>query len=399
MAKYKIEVNRTNNTIAKGKLSFYIDGVKQFTTHCWENPTNLIKAKKYTGCSTTEMDTDKKEAVYLPNEQTGKEGIFIHQGSKPEDSKGCIVCTRSRVLEIYNEVPRNKHNIDVVVNDPVSLTETFDAEGRPSKSLLLGYVNLGEDTSPVNNKAYAVLNASDNAVGQVDYPKASKIKKLDLTLHRFWNQDLKDLGHSNEGLMKLSMNTLLPQDGRTVDTTKPLKKAEYVQEFEVRDGDFAPTFLNKAVYRNLLFEDFVNLSVDLIELDQGAIKIIDKFNRVLADVPELKNIDIIKSQPYIGLSAKLIKGLVMNFSPNDPNDHFWGEVPILELEPGPAGVFLRRGIYIILQEKDKNGNVMAFDNLSYKNGKLFVKGTENITSIANYLVFSINIKESDLSIQ
>ena len=112
---YSINVDRTNLSVCEGNLTFSVDGAVKFTTPCWEDPGNLISAKTYTGCSTTIMDTKGFESVYLPDSQTGKTGIFIHKGSNPGDSDGCIVCAAARVKEIYDTVPHNKGNITVKV--------------------------------------------------------------------------------------------------------------------------------------------------------------------------------------------------------------------------------------------------------------------------------------------
>lgn len=89
--------------------------MEQFEVDCWEAPDNLIPAKTYTGCSTTLMATKQFKSVYLPDDQTGKTGIFIHQGSSPSDSDGCIVASKLRVEEIYDTVPRDAANMTVVV--------------------------------------------------------------------------------------------------------------------------------------------------------------------------------------------------------------------------------------------------------------------------------------------
>ena len=63
------------------------------------------------------MATKGYKAVYLPDEQTGKTGIFIHQGAGPQHSDGCIVCARSKVENTYTTAPRNGRSITVVVED------------------------------------------------------------------------------------------------------------------------------------------------------------------------------------------------------------------------------------------------------------------------------------------
>jgi hypothetical protein len=121
MSDYRITVQRVSDR--QGTLTFEVDGVQQFKIDCWEDPGNRIDAKTYTECSTTLMATKGYKSVYLPDGQTGKVGIFIHPGSKPEHSDGCIVCATSKVTQIYNAVPRNKKNVTVVVKStPVART-------------------------------------------------------------------------------------------------------------------------------------------------------------------------------------------------------------------------------------------------------------------------------------
>lgn len=86
---YRIDVQRV--TKDQGKLTFKTLGKEVFTTDCWWDPAVRIPAKTYFGCSTTIMASKKMRSVYLPDEQTGRTGIFIHPGSGPKHPDGCIV--------------------------------------------------------------------------------------------------------------------------------------------------------------------------------------------------------------------------------------------------------------------------------------------------------------------
>ncbi len=110
-------INVLRVTTDTGKLTFLKDNNEVFNTQCWWDPKVRIPAKTYTGCSTTIMASKKMKAVYLPDEQTGHVGIFIHPGAGPKHSDGCIVCAASRVKQIYDTVPRNGRNITVDVAD------------------------------------------------------------------------------------------------------------------------------------------------------------------------------------------------------------------------------------------------------------------------------------------
>ncbi len=57
-----------------------------------------------------------REAIYIPD--TGFVGIFIHMGTGPTWSDGCIVIPESKLLEIYNNIkPKNAGNVTVIVRD------------------------------------------------------------------------------------------------------------------------------------------------------------------------------------------------------------------------------------------------------------------------------------------
>jgi hypothetical protein len=114
MANYVVEVRRISKD--SGTLTFKVDGNRKFTTKCWENPGKRIPAKTYRGCSTTHMHSRGWKSVYLPDPQTGRRGIFIHGGTKPSHSEGCIVCRSSKVHEIFDTIgPTNGKNVKVIV--------------------------------------------------------------------------------------------------------------------------------------------------------------------------------------------------------------------------------------------------------------------------------------------
>lgn len=119
MPTYQVIVNRTDLSVCTGTLRFLVDNVERFVTPCWEDPDRLIVAKDYHSCSATIMAARQFKSVLLPDDQTDRIGIFIHQGSQPSHSDGCIVCARARVEEIYNTVtPKDAHNVVVRVTNP-----------------------------------------------------------------------------------------------------------------------------------------------------------------------------------------------------------------------------------------------------------------------------------------
>ncbi|WP_444930769.1 L,D-transpeptidase family protein [Microbulbifer sp. SSSA002] len=119
---YKIEVVR-ELTKGKGVLT-YDYGSVSVSTECWFELADPIPAKTYIGCAATRMATKKnsrgkqREAIYIPDGQTKRRGIFIHMGSSPAWSDGCIVIEEEEVIKIWNSIqPKEARNVTVVVKD------------------------------------------------------------------------------------------------------------------------------------------------------------------------------------------------------------------------------------------------------------------------------------------
>lgn len=119
MPRYQIIVARSDLREGRGTLRFLLDHAEKFSTPCWEDPAKLIPAKDYDSCSATIMATKGHKSIYLPDDQTGKVGIFVHPGSSPKDSEGCIVCAKTRVEEMYDTIkPKDGRNVFVQVVNP-----------------------------------------------------------------------------------------------------------------------------------------------------------------------------------------------------------------------------------------------------------------------------------------
>lgn len=112
---FVIEIMRKSKS--SGNLKFIVNGTESFETKCWWDASNEIPAKRYSGCSTTTMASKKLHAVYLPDRQTGRKGIFIHQGTGPKHSAGCIVINKKHIEQIFAAVPPNREQIVVVIAD------------------------------------------------------------------------------------------------------------------------------------------------------------------------------------------------------------------------------------------------------------------------------------------
>ena len=119
---YLIEVERDTAT-GSGRLNYRHSNISVDTT-CWFQLKNPIPEKRYTGCSATHMQTKKnsqggrREGIYIPDEQTGREGIFIHMGTDCSWSEGCIVIEEIEVLKIWNSIEsKDAANVTVVVKN------------------------------------------------------------------------------------------------------------------------------------------------------------------------------------------------------------------------------------------------------------------------------------------
>jgi hypothetical protein len=119
MASYSIHVLRDGKS--SGLLTY--EGNISLTTKCWWDPSKKIPAATYPLCSATHMTTKKnsqggpREAVFLPNVR-GFTGIFVHMGTGPDWSDGCIVIKESQMLKLFNDIqPKNGRNVAVTVED------------------------------------------------------------------------------------------------------------------------------------------------------------------------------------------------------------------------------------------------------------------------------------------
>lgn len=51
-------------------------------------------------------------AIYIPDEQTGKQGIFIHKGESQSWSEGCICVSQNEMAKL----------LDVISSEPGAIT-------------------------------------------------------------------------------------------------------------------------------------------------------------------------------------------------------------------------------------------------------------------------------------
>lgn len=126
MSTYTINIKRG---AAKGTVSFNSGNVS-VSTDCWWDPDVKVDAGTYSGYATRMAnkndgtDGKKREAIWFGtgvpyNNGTGTSGaIFIHKGTSPSHSDGCIVCARNKVYEIWTAInPKEIQNVSIVVSD------------------------------------------------------------------------------------------------------------------------------------------------------------------------------------------------------------------------------------------------------------------------------------------
>lgn len=258
----------------------------------------------------------------------------------------------------------------------------------PQRALQLGYVSLGADhPRPKADKDYPVVVASSEAVGLISFP-TTRFKRLNIDLYEFFIDDMPDfLSKNNEGMLKVQVSTKNPQEleGSTYD-------AAFVTEFLGKDGTYAPSFLYRGVFRNVVIESWANLKVELYELDTDAAEYFDKIKGVIDKVPEIKNLDVLKGIPYLNLATQLFEGIIRTFGVN-PDDHLWGELPILEFEPTPGGAFLRTGVYVLQEKFNSDEDEMLFADLKYRNGRLVHKSGK---PLSNHLIFGLSVGDHQM---
>jgi hypothetical protein len=123
---YEIKVARHAQ---KGRLTF-TSGNVAVDTACWWKRDNRVDAGTYTGYATRMAsktdgaDGGKREAVWLGrnvpmNNATHKSNdIFIHKGTGPSWSDGCIVCAESELVKIWSTIePKERANITITITD------------------------------------------------------------------------------------------------------------------------------------------------------------------------------------------------------------------------------------------------------------------------------------------
>lgn len=251
------------------------------------------------------------------------------------------------------------------------------------RAVALGFVHLEGDSRPAKDKEYRVVSADSFELEALPIPDTAQ-QFLDINIYSFFAGDLPEgiFGGRNEGLLKVQALTANPEDFADKEA-----RASFVRDFRVKDDEYAPGFLFAGVFRNLLISSRANIGFDLFELDKDASESFSRFKAVIDRVPEVKNLDIIKGIPYLGLATGLADAVIDVFGKN-ADDRVWGEIPILETDPLIGGAFLRSGIYVII-EKERDGVELDFEDLSFKNLEVSHKPGKKLGA---HLVFGTRLR-------
>ncbi len=276
------------------------------------------------------------------------------------------------------------HN-EIIASKPFAVgTSEISNTDFPTRTLKLGFVDLKGESRPKSNTKYSIISAGDSKLEQLAIP-TTQYKKLDLDLYAFYIDDLPDFTKNNEGLLKVSVNTKNPQDLAATDSD-----ATIATNFKGKDGQYAPTFLYKGVFRNVLLEKWINLKFDLYELDTDADVYFGKIKQVINGVPEIKNLDVLKGIPYLNLATSLFESIINTLGRN-PDDYVWGEIPILDLNPTIGGAFLRSGIYVLYEELNSKKEKLSVTDIEYINERVQLKKASKKRKISNHLIYGIQL--------
>ncbi len=126
METYTIDVLRNGSS---GILTFK-HGTIDISEVCWWDQNVVIDAGTYTGYATRMAnktdgtDGGKREAIWLGagvpynSGAATANGFFIHKGTGPSWSEGCIVLASAKVYQMWSEIqPKEQGNINVTIRD------------------------------------------------------------------------------------------------------------------------------------------------------------------------------------------------------------------------------------------------------------------------------------------
>ncbi|MBD0833278.1 hypothetical protein [Aestuariibaculum sediminum] len=99
---------------------------------------------------------------------------------------------------------------------------------------------------------------------------------------------------------------------------------------------------------------------------------------------------MLKGIPYLNLATQLFESIITTFGKN-PDDHIWGEIPIMDLSPIIGSAFLRSGIYILYENKNSKKETIGNSHMEFLNGKIVLKKEVSKQTLSNHLMFGIKV--------
>ncbi len=255
---------------------------------------------------------------------------------------------------------------------------------RPTRAVDLGFVDLQGDVRPQAGKTYPIVSAASDRLALLAYPQ-TRHRLMNLDVYSFFVDSLPDFWlTTGEGLLKIQASTRDPQN-----LSSQPADVSFATEFEAKARSYAPSFLFRGVYRNLVIRDGINLRFDLFELDTDTVEYYNKIKQVIDKVPEIKALDVLNGIPYLSLATKLFDGIITTFGRN-PDDHVWGELPTVDLEPTAGGAFLRDGIYVLFEIQNSKREQLAVTDLQFRDGRI-ATGPGIGKLLPNHLIFGAKL--------
>lgn len=146
---FRIVIERTES--GTGTLMLWQGTEEILSTGCREDTGNCIAPKKYTRCSATKTSRGQKPAIYLPNEQTGRDGIFVRAATNASPD-GAIFVDQDAMKRIYASIkPKNARNVTVLIRS-VKVSRAMKAT-----RAMIAKAKKELETANQNNNAAAAL--------------------------------------------------------------------------------------------------------------------------------------------------------------------------------------------------------------------------------------------------
>lgn len=224
----------------------------------------------------------------------------------------------------------------------------------------LAIVDLGDDLHPRADRRYGLVPAADARLALLPYPE-TRVKRADITLHSLFVDELPGFTAGNHGLLVVRANT------RDVEDLKDKETICQVVDFPIAPRSYAPDLGNRGVFRNLIFQDVLELSMRLVEVDAGLADEYARVRGILDGIDALAVVDPLLGIPLAQVATRLLDGIVTAFG--GPEDVALAGLPQLDAEPGPGVAFLRSGVYVVYTTHGHKGAV-SLKNLHYEDGRV-----------------------------